>query len=259
MSGEYHAAVRRAPAECRSPCFLVSGSQHASHHTDERDKQCHRTDGGKQADSHFGKLLYSLHRTRHILYMHAAHLLSIGQVLFDLRADRSSICLRNALHKHLIRAFGLRRDTRIRHIDQMRCNRRQHSAECPRRCPHNTAYREVTVSAPFTFSRIFRPVIFVRLYSVCARSSPTTATGSAFAHCHAFGSVPASISICMTSPSRSSTPRSTACSVVCPTRTVPLCALIGISVRMPSTSCSISSASAAREYRSRVSAFRVHR
>ena len=59
------------------PCFLVSGSQHASHNTDERDKQCHRTDGGKQADSHFGKLLYGLHRTRHILYMHAAHLLSV--------------------------------------------------------------------------------------------------------------------------------------------------------------------------------------
>ena len=34
------------------PCFLVSGSQHASHHTDERDKQCYRTDGGNQADSH---------------------------------------------------------------------------------------------------------------------------------------------------------------------------------------------------------------
>ena len=71
------------------PCFLVSGSQHASHNTDERDKQCHRTDGGKQADS------------------------------------------------------------RIRHIDQMRCNRRQHSAECPRLCPHNTAYREIPVGAVY--------------------------------------------------------------------------------------------------------------
>ena len=48
MSGEYHAAVRRRQQNADLPCFLVSGSQHASHNTDERDKQCHRTDGLKQ-------------------------------------------------------------------------------------------------------------------------------------------------------------------------------------------------------------------
>ncbi len=77
------------------PCFLVRGSQHASHNADERDKQCYRTDDGKQADSHFGQLLYGLHRARHILYMHAAHLLSIGQVLFNLELteDRSACAM----------------------------------------------------------------------------------------------------------------------------------------------------------------------
>ena len=49
----------------------------------------------------------------------------------------------------------------------------------------------------------------------------------------------------MTSPSRSCTEKYRVPGCVSDVRTVPLCALIGISVRMPSTSCSISSASAA--------------